>query len=101
MLTQIRAICVIRGLFNPFRFGYIIRGFNMKTPKSRLFYPLSVVLLLSSIPSRAKIPAPATVVIEGGTLIDGNGGTPTRDALIIIQGNKITTVSRQRQVAYR
>jgi imidazolonepropionase-like amidohydrolase len=43
---------------------------------------------------------PATLVIEGGTLIDGNGGTPTPDAVVVIQGNKIATVSRKGQVSY-
>jgi len=36
---------------------------------------------------------PAPLVIEGGTLIDGNGGTPVRDALVIIEGNKISPTS--------
>ena len=40
------------------------------------------------------------LVIEGGTLIDGNGGAPVRDVLIIVQGNKITNVSRKGQVSY-
>ncbi len=43
---------------------------------------------------------PATLVIEGGTLIDGNGGAPVRDALIIIRGNRIETVSRKGQAPY-
>jgi imidazolonepropionase-like amidohydrolase len=43
---------------------------------------------------------PATLVIEGGTLIDGNGGTPVPDALIVIQGNKIESVSRKGQASY-
>jgi imidazolonepropionase-like amidohydrolase len=42
----------------------------------------------------------ATLVIDGGTLIDGNGGAPVPDALILIQGNKITTISRKGQVTY-
>ena len=42
----------------------------------------------------------AALVIEGGTLIDGNGGTPVRDAVIVIEGNKITSVSRKGQVTY-
>jgi len=40
------------------------------------------------------------LVIEGGTLIDGNGGTPVRDSVVVIQGNKITSVSRKGQAAY-
>jgi len=41
-----------------------------------------------------------TLVIEGGTLIDGNGGTPVRDVLIIIQGNRIKTVTQKGQAVY-
>jgi len=40
------------------------------------------------------------LVIEGGTLIDGNGGQPVRDALIIVRGNRIETVSRKGQASY-
>lgn len=43
---------------------------------------------------------PATIVIEGGTLIDGNGGAPVQDALVILQGNRIAEVSRKGQGAY-
>ena len=39
--------------------------------------------------------AQAPIVIEGGTLIDGNGGAPVPDSVIIIQGNKIAAVSRK------
>lgn len=42
----------------------------------------------------------ATLVIDGGTLIDGNGGTPVRDALIVVRGNKIEAVSRKGQSSY-
>ena len=41
-----------------------------------------------------------SLVIEGGTLIDGNGGTPLADSEVVIQGNKITSVSRRGQVPY-
>jgi hypothetical protein len=37
------------------------------------------------------------LVIEGGTLIDGNGGPPVQDALIIIRSNRIETISRRGQ----
>ena len=40
------------------------------------------------------------LVIEGGTLIDGNGGAPVQDAVVVIQANKITSVSRKAQVSY-
>lgn len=38
------------------------------------------------------------IVIEGGTLIDGNGGTPLQDASVVIQGNRITQVGRRGQI---
>ncbi len=43
---------------------------------------------------------PAALVIEGGTLIDGTGGAPVRDSVIIIQGNKIANVGRKGQATY-
>ena len=35
-----------------------------------------------------------TLVIQGGTLIDGNGGAPVANSVIVIQGNRITAVGR-------
>jgi hypothetical protein len=40
--------------------------------------------------------APA-VVIDGGTLIDGNGGAPITDAVVVIQGERIAAVGRRGQ----
>src|SRR2546422_10887024 len=34
----------------------------------------------------------STLLISGGTLIDGTGREPVRDAVIVIQGSKIVTV---------
>ena len=42
----------------------------------------------------------STLVVEGGTLIDGNGGSPIPDALIIIRGNRIESVSRKGELSY-
>ncbi len=50
--------------------------------------------------SQAQSPQAPVLVIEGGTLIDGNGGTPIPNSEVVIQGNKITSVSRKGQVAY-
>lgn len=50
--------------------------------------------------SSAQGQQPPALVIEGGTLIDGNGGAPLRDAAIVIQGNRITSVSPRGQVSY-
>jgi len=38
------------------------------------------------------------LVIEGGTLIDGNGGAPVPSSAIVIQGNRISAVGRAGQV---
>ena len=34
----------------------------------------------------------SALVIEGGTLIDGNGGRPLQDAVVVVEGNRITAV---------
>ncbi|HEY1302939.1 MAG TPA: hypothetical protein VGF24_05295 [Vicinamibacterales bacterium] len=40
--------------------------------------------------------APANVlVIDGGTLIDGNGGAPMRDVQIVVRGNRIAAIGRR------
>src|SRR6266700_5549052 len=41
---------------------------------------------------------PSALVIQGGTLIDGNGGAPVPNSVIVIQGNRITAVGRAGQV---
>ncbi len=62
----------------------------------------SLFLLFWFTPLRitAQQAQPETLVIEGGTLIDGNGGAPVRDSVIIIRGNRIETGSRKGQVSY-
>jgi imidazolonepropionase-like amidohydrolase len=64
---------------------------------------LALILALLATVLTARMPAqtpPTSLVIEGGTLIDGNGGAPVRDAVIIITGNKIAGVSRKGQLSY-
>lgn len=41
---------------------------------------------------------PAPLVIQGGTLIDGMGGAPVANSVVVIQGNRITAVGRAGQV---
>ncbi len=43
---------------------------------------------------------PAALVIEGGTLIDGNGGKPVEDAFIIIREKRFEAVSRKEDASY-
>lgn len=59
-----------------------------------------IFLLISIYPLHAQAPQPAPLVIDGGTLIDGNGGAPVRDAVIIVRGNQIESVSRKGQASY-
>ena len=40
------------------------------------------------------------LVIEGGTLIDGTGAPPLSDAVILIEGRRISDVGRKGQVVY-
>ncbi len=72
----------------------------MKNSANRwLGFLLAVFCLIVPAQLTAQAQQPA-VVIEGGTLIDGNGGAPVRDAVVIIQGNRITAVSRKGQTQY-
>ena len=44
--------------------------------------------------------AQEVIVIRGGTLIDGTGGPPLPNAVVVIRGNRIETVSRNGQASY-
>ena len=71
--------------------------------RKSIHYLLGSCLLIFSgivpVYAVAQTQQPTPLVIEGGTLIDGNGGAPLRDALIIVRGNKIETVSRKGQAS--
>lgn len=41
---------------------------------------------------------PPVLVIQGGTLIDGNGGAPVPNSIVVVQGNRITAAGRTGQV---
>lgn len=58
---------------------------------------------VSDDPRRLPWPEPdlseaAVQVIEGATLIDGSGGPPVRDAVVVIRGNRIEQVGRRGDV---
>ena len=71
----------------------------MKKP-TRTLVTLAFVFLSGLIVHLAAQGQQPALVIEGGTLIDGNGGAPVPDAVVIIQGNRITSVSRKGQASY-
>ncbi len=73
----------------------------MRRPARYSFaFCLFLFFCITPVTAVAQTEQPPALVIEGGTLIDGNGGEPVRDALIVIRGNKIETVSRRGQVSY-
>lgn len=43
---------------------------------------------------------PAITVIEGGTLVDGNGGAPLKESVIVIEGSRVKTVGAKGSVSY-
>jgi imidazolonepropionase-like amidohydrolase len=57
----------------------------------------AVALLPWQQVATAQGPQAAALVIDGGTLIDGNGGAPVRDVQIVVQGNRITRIGRKGQ----
>lgn len=59
---------------------------------------LVALAVLGGRPS-AQTPPPTALVIQGGTLIDGNGGTPVRDAVVVVQGKRITGVGTRGQLS--
>lgn len=69
-------------------------------PSLKMFTACAVTLLLSALILHLEAQAPApppsdVVVIDGGTLIDGNGGTPVRDVQVVIRGNRIAAIGRK------
>jgi hypothetical protein len=75
----------------------------MKIGLSRVFFVGLSTLALSFGTARnglSQETGPDVLVIEGGTLIDGNGAAPVGDSVIVIRGNRIDTVGRRGQVRH-
>lgn len=60
---------------------------------------LVLVCGIAGVRLAGQAPQQPALVIEGGTLIDGNGGAPVPNSVVVIQGNRITAVGRRGQVA--
>jgi hypothetical protein len=66
--------------------------------KSRLLGTIAIASLALGLGLSADAQGQAALVIQGGTLIDGNGGAPVPNSVIVIQGNRIAAVGRAGQV---
>ena len=60
---------------------------------------LAVGLALVSPGIRAQTPAPRVTAITGATLIDGSGGAPVPDAVVIVTNDRITAAGPRASVA--
>jgi len=70
----------------------------MEISRSRMNALIGLVLWIAAGSLRAQ--QPPALVIEGGTLLDGNGGTPVPDSVVVIQRNRITRVGTRGQGTY-
>jgi imidazolonepropionase-like amidohydrolase len=68
-------------------------------------WAVSVALMLAGLalalshPAAQAQPQGATTAIVGGTIVDGHGGPPMADAVVLIAGARITAVGRRSAVA--
>lgn len=60
---------------------------------------IALVLLLSALPVTAQDGEPNVIAITNGQLIDGNGGPPVADAVVIIEGERIAAVGTAADVS--
>jgi imidazolonepropionase-like amidohydrolase len=71
--------------------------------KRTLFAPVAIILLAAVLPTHPADTAPATpppiLALVGGRLIDGFGGRPIENSVIIVEGGRIKTVGRIGEVA--
>ncbi len=57
-----------------------------------------VLLALLFVRVSAQSAAPAATALVGGTLVDGNGGPPIVDAVVVIQGSRIAAAGPRRTI---
>lgn len=57
-----------------------------------------IALLGSTLVNQADAQGQQILVIQGGTLIDGNGGDPIENSVVVIEGNQITAAGTANQV---
>ncbi|MBI2815535.1 MAG: amidohydrolase family protein [Acidobacteria bacterium] len=64
--------------------------------KRNIIVGVSLGVLLALLPAARS----ETLVIEGGTLIDGRGGAPVENAVVVMDGGRIKAVGTKGNVAY-
>ena len=64
----------------------------MRHPIRSLAVLAGVAVALGRVSAQAP---PAPVAIVGATLVDGNGGAPVRDAVLVLDGARIAQVGRR------
>ena len=63
--------------------------------KRHILVALSAAALLATVQVAAQ---PSRIAIVGGTVIDGNGGPPIRDAVVLLDGPKIAAIGPRASV---
>src|SRR5438270_10394478 len=75
---------------------------NLRGKRLALFIVCGIVLAPHTAGPQTRRPGPSAVtVIEGATLIDGNGGTALKNSVIVIDGSRIRAVGARGSVSYR
>jgi imidazolonepropionase-like amidohydrolase len=67
----------------------------------KIFYwvlPAAALFLLNAASGVDAQGQQGALVIQGGTLIDGNGGAPVANSVVVVAGNRITAVGAAEQV---
>ena len=61
-------------------------------------YRPAFAVLCISLGLGASAQQPAVVAITGGTIIDGNGGAPVGDGVVVVSGHRITAAGPRSSV---
>jgi len=60
---------------------------------------LRILSMLVAVLGAAALAAQESVlVLQGGTLIDGRGGVPIEDAVVVVRGDRISSVGARGQI---
>jgi imidazolonepropionase-like amidohydrolase len=70
----------------------------MMTPARTLLALTTVTALFFGGAAPAAQPQGTTIVLVGGTVIDGNGGAPINDAVVVVTGSRISAVGPRASV---